>query len=139
MSDGAQRGPDGKWLPGSSASPATQWKPGKSANPGGRYKLKKELIALARESVPDAFAVARQILLNEEAPNRDRLDAGKFLTAYGLGAPPKAIDEETAQRVDEMGALSVEELRALARQSLADDASKAESDADDDDSDGTEH
>lgn len=133
------RNADGKFTPGNAAGAATTFKKGApSPNPGGFRKVRKDLINLARESVPDAFAVAREILLNAEAPNRDRLDAGKFLTAYGLGAPPKNLDEETAQGADEMGKLTVDELRSLARQSLADDASKAEIDADDDASE-TEH
>lgn len=135
------RGPDGKLLPGH-AGPgmATRWKKGESANRGGLRKAKREYVMMARESVPDAFRIAREIMLKEDNPNKDRLDAAKFLTAYGLGAPPKTVDEkEDDDRADEMGELTLSELRALARQSLEDDASKAELDADDDEADEKEH
>ncbi len=112
---------------------------GKSGNPGGFRKVQRDLILLARESVPDAFRVAREILLEVANPNRDRLDAAKFLTSYGLGAPPKIADESPERHVDPVGQLTVDELRSLARQSLADDAAVGAEDASDDDSDETEH
>lgn len=114
---------------------------GNSGNPGGRRKTQMNLILLARKSVPEAFEVARKIMMEadpEKASNRDRLDAAKFLTVYGLGAPPKVIDDREDESADAMGQLSVEDLRALARQSLNDDAGPTD-DAGDDDSDETEH
>ena len=45
-------------------------------NPGGRPKAVRELLDLARESVPDALAFAKKLLANETADDRVRLDAG---------------------------------------------------------------
>lgn len=65
------------------------FKPGQSGNPGGRPKQVKELLDLARGDVPEAFALARKFLRDEEVEDRTRLDAAKFIVSYGLGAPPR--------------------------------------------------
>jgi hypothetical protein len=117
---------------------ATRFKKGKTGNAGGRRKTDWKLIHLARESVPDAFIVARKVMLDEGEVTRERLDAAKFLTAYGLGTPSKVMPEPEGEDVGEaLGELSVDELRSLARQSLEDDA--PEDDAGDDDSDEETH
>lgn len=116
-----------------------RFKKGVSGNPGGRRKQEWKLLELARESVPDAFRVAHKFLMDEGVEPRVRLDAAKFLVAYGVGAPPKITAETEPDVSDEaMSKMSVEELRALARQSLADEPSVNEPD-DSDDSDETEH
>jgi hypothetical protein len=67
------------------------FKPGQSGNPSGRPKQVRELIELARTAVPQAFALAMKLMLNAEADDRVRLEAAKFLTSYGLGAPPRQL------------------------------------------------
>ena len=90
-------------------------------NPGGRPKAVRELLDLARESVPDALAFAKKLLANETADDRVRLDAAKFLTAYGLGAAPKlsASDgsDDAASAENPARPLSTEDLIAIARAS----------------------
>jgi hypothetical protein len=113
-----------------------RWAKGKSANPGGNRKLKHEFMMLARESAPKALERARQILDDDDQEWRAWMDAARFVVSYGFGAPPKItdpVDEKTGP--DPIEELKADELRALARQSLADDAGH---DADDD-SDDTEH
>lgn len=88
-----------------------QFKKGQSGNPGGRPKAVRELLERARKSVPAAFDLAERLLEDEEAEPRVRLDAAKFLTSYGIGAPPKEIDEDdevqTSARVAPEKALAV--------------------------------
>lgn len=87
-------------------------------NPGGRPKAVRELLDLARESVPDALAFAKSLLADDAVDARLRLDAAKFLTAYGLGAAPKlpADADGDADRPTENPArpLSTEDLLAIA-------------------------
>lgn len=116
---------------------ATSWKPGKSGNPGGMPKQVKHLLERARQSVPAALDFADELLKDVTADPRVRLEAAKFLCSYGLGAPPKVLPEDDDKRVSATDELTVEELRALARQSLADDASESEDASDD--ADETEH
>ncbi len=112
----ADRLPDGKWAAGASANPATQWKPGVSPNPAHLRKTRKELVTLARESLPRAFERARQLLEDDQAEWRAWIEAGKFLAAYGMG-PPKPSAEDPAERT--ASPLSIEERRALARTKLS--------------------
>lgn len=116
---------------------ATRFGKGESGNPGGRRKLKRELVLMARDHVPKAIERARQILDDDDAEWRAWMDAAKFVTAYGIGAPPKSETAKDDRPADPSEELEVDELRALARQALADDA--AETDDAGDDSDETEH
>lgn len=85
---------------------------GKSGNPGGRPKAVRELLERARCAVPTALDFAESLLLDEEQDARVRLDAAKFLTAYGLGAPPRELplvddystmtDEELNRRLEQL-------------------------------------
>lgn len=77
----------------------TRWQPGQSGNPAGRPKAVRELLDLARRGVPSAFAFAFKLLQDEREASRDRLEAAKFIVAYGLGAPPK---QPHADELDEM-------------------------------------
>lgn len=75
----------------------TSFKPGQSGNPKGRPKKVLDLLEQARGSVPKALEYANKLLDDEEADAKLRLDAAKFLTSYGIGAPPKStvtIDED---------------------------------------------
>lgn len=76
------------------------WKPGQSGNPGGRPKQVRELLELARTSVPKAFALAKELMADPGEDSRVRLEAAKFLTSYGIGAPPR-------EQLDVTGAIHV--------------------------------
>lgn len=113
----------------------SRWKKGQSGNHGGWSKTTRELKELARSHVAKAFERARQILDDDDAEWRAWMDAGRFVASYGIGAPPKAEVASADELPDDpVTQLDAEELRALARQSLADEAAP---DAGDDDSDDT--
>lgn len=90
--------------------------PGRTLNPGGRPRQVRELLALARQSVPRALALAAEFVENTQLDARVRLDAAKVLLGYGLGSAPKletpADDEELAA----LRAMSDEELERVVRQ-----------------------
>lgn len=98
------------------------WKPGQSGNPGGRPKAVRVLILLARESMPDAIRYADSLFRDENASHKERMDAVRFLAAYGMGAPPKVIDESDEAAADPVDSLTIEELQALARRQLSSEA-----------------
>lgn len=96
---------------------------GTSLNPGGRPKAVRELLAVARESVPEALALANRFVADEEMDARVRLEAAKLLLSYGLGSPPKLddLDEDAASlraRFESMSDddLEQEYLRLLAKE-----------------------
>ncbi len=105
--------PRGSPIPGAIPFPK-----GVSPNPGGRPKIVRELLDLARASVPDAFAFARKVLLDEKEQTRNRLECAKFLVAYGLGAPKKQEDDG-GDEDDLPAGLTLDECRALARRPLS--------------------
>lgn len=83
-----------------------------SGNPGGRPKGVKELLELARSAVPAALALAMKVLGDDEEEARVRLEAAKFLTAYGIGQPPRE------PVVDPYDSLSDDELERQIRAAL---------------------
>lgn len=130
----ADRDENGHMLPGNSVGKSTRFK--SSGNPGGMWKTRREIVTLARDSMPKAIARARQILDDDKAEPRMWLEAGKFVlscSAIGEKPGPKGEEERSGDVLDE---LTPEEVRALARQSLA---AEPDEDAGDDDSDETEH
>ena len=88
---------------------------GVSGNPTGKPKQVRELLEVARRSVPDAFALAEKLMNGAAVEPRVRLEAAKFLTSYGLGAPPKEPlpDQVTTLTDDEL--LAEIDRRASAR------------------------
>lgn len=111
-----------------------QFKPGHSGNPGGRPKQVLKLLRLARKHSRRALLFAVELLENTAEEGRVRLEAAKFITAYGLGAPPKVLEAETsAPRQEAADELTVDELRALARREVA--MERAENEP----PDGTQH
>jgi len=83
--------------------------------------------AIVDEKVVDAWEL-------EVAERGDKwLEASKLLAAYGYGAPPRDLDDDATTRSDPLVGLTIEEARALARQSLRDDAQPADEDNDDED------
>jgi hypothetical protein len=96
--------------------------PGNTVNPGGRPKAVRELLDLARSHVPGSLDLAVKLRDDETEDSRVRLEAAKFLTAYGLGAPPKtAVDpDDGADDAASLDGLSPDEIRQLARKALTD-------------------
>ncbi len=125
MSD--PRAPDGKFLKG------------RSYNPGGKLKRVAECQALALDETPASFRLLIKQRDNENEDSRVRQAAAKLLIAYGIGEPPKEVRVETNGTPDGLDALTVEELRALARQSLADDVPESDDDDGDDSDDEAPH
>jgi hypothetical protein len=128
--------PDGKFAPGKSFNPATQFKPGVSGNPLGVRVERRQIVELARKSMPKAIERARQILDDDTAEPRMWLEAGKFiLSSSGIGESFERKRDKDKPTLLE--ALTVDEIRALARQSLAEEARQdMAADDDDDDDDG---
>lgn len=89
------------------------FKSGVSGNPGGRPKAVRELLERARGSVPEAFDLAERLVRDDAADPRVRLEAAKFLTAYGLGPPPKEAPR------DPFESMTDDELREAAQKALA--------------------
>jgi hypothetical protein len=115
---------------------ATRYPKGVSGNPAHMRKARRELVNLARASVPRALERARQILDDDNAEWRSWMEAAKYITATAaIGNQPGPKDREADERpdMDPLSALTIDEMRALARQSLAElPAGDADDDADDD-------
>src|SRR5688572_2835611 len=99
---------------------ARKWKPGQSGNPGGRPK---SLATVIRERVGnDGSTLAEwfnRVRLGEEPgfSSRERLEAGKWLSAHGFGQPVSTqvnvqANDETTEAAN---ALSSDQLETLAR------------------------
>jgi hypothetical protein len=92
---------------------------GSSGNPGGRPRAVRELIEVARASVPKALALAVQFMDDERVDPRVRLEAAKLITSYGIGTPHKQQDDHDERERQEILAMSDAELEKHARQILA--------------------
>lgn len=133
------RNAHGHFAPGNDIGAETRIKGGTTLNPGGQRKVKRELILMAREHCPKALERARQILNDDTQEWRAWMDAAKFVMSYGIGSPPKMAEEDAEKASnDPVDQLTVAELQALARQSLADEQPESDG-ASDDDSDEVEH
>lgn len=118
----SDNGPDGSTntSPSRTLGAGRPFSPGVSGNPGGRPKAVKELLERARRSVPAAFDLAEKLIADDDADDRVRLDAAKFLASYGLGAPPKSVpDEPSDPAADPLSRLSNEEVAELASKKLS--------------------
>jgi hypothetical protein len=95
---------------------------GTSGNPGGRPKAVRELLEVARSAVPRALAFATKLLDDTKAEARVRLDAAKFVCAYGLGAPPRLPLEDGDDGAEPLRPLfdsaTIQELHFIARGGL---------------------
>lgn len=128
------RGPNGHFVPGNEIGAETRIPKGKTLNPGGRLRRVREIRELALNETEASFRVLFEIRDNTSEDSRARIAACKEIIRYGIG-DPKAVEPEKPSDAD-MGGLTIDELRNLARQSLADE-SEANEDDDADDSDET--
>ena len=62
---------------------------------GGRKKLPDDLKSAFRACGPDALAVLKRILLDEEAKHSDRIRCAEIILDRGFGKPVQAVDLET--------------------------------------------
>lgn len=108
-------------VPGGNTARGRPFPPGVSGNPSGRPKAVRELLELARAEVPASFDLAKKLRDDETQDGRVRLEAAKFLTAYGLGAPPKAAhdDRDGDGEEDPLSKLSDAEIADLASRRLS--------------------
>lgn len=92
---------------------------GSSGNPGGRPRAVRELLEMARASVPKALSLAVAFMDDERIDPRVRLESAKFLASFGLGTPHKqqADHEEDERRM--LAAMTDEEIKNRAREILA--------------------
>lgn len=67
---------------------------------GGRKKLPEELREMCRALAPGAIETAKAIMLDTEAPPRDRLRAAEIILDRGYGKPEQAV---TASATDADG------------------------------------
>lgn len=100
-------------------APKSAFKPGQSGNPGGRPKAVRELLEVARAACPETLAYLVRVRDDEGEETRARLEAGKILLAYGLGAPPKQPE------ADPIESMSDDELVSKVREVLATRADQA--------------
>lgn len=111
-------------------APGRPWPKGQSGNPGGRPKKVSELLEIARAETPANFELAKKLRDDEGLDPKVRLEAVKFLTAYGIGSPPKSgvvVDEDdevqTSAGLDASTALGVLQLvKKRKHETPADDA-----------------
>ncbi len=71
------------------------FKPGQSGNPAGRPKMPKEVKEAFRKATPEAVKILKQILLNPEARDTDRLRAAEIILDRAYGKPAQAVDITT--------------------------------------------
>lgn len=64
---------------------------------GGRKRLPEDLKEAFRAAAPDALAVLKRILLNEEAKDADRIRCAEIILDRGYGKPVQAVDLDTTQ------------------------------------------
>lgn len=94
--------------------------PGTSLNPGGRAKRVKELTEMARREVPAAIEFAARLIADETADVRVRLEAAKFVAAYGLGSPRRLDESDEADGIAErFRSMTDEQLEAVLREEVA--------------------
>lgn len=94
------------------------WKPGQSGNPGGRPKAHAALRQKCRDLDEENIKRLQEIAKNGDT-DAASVAAIKLLLAYGHGAPPaKPLDEDDETAAESQGALTDEQVRALARAKL---------------------
>lgn len=59
---------------------------------GGRPKLPEELKEAFRAAAPEALAVLKKILMDNEAKNADRIRCAEIILDRGYGKPVQAVD-----------------------------------------------
>lgn len=113
----AERGPDGRWLPGVVPKGARPWQPGVSANPGGKGGLYHEMQRLAREFTPEGTRYLIEIASNADEDTRNRIVAMSMLFDRAWGKPkefdPNAEKPAAAVDVSRLTADQRQQLREL--------------------------
>ncbi|MBE6993391.1 MAG: hypothetical protein E7423_01915 [Ruminococcaceae bacterium] len=72
---------------------------------GGRKRMDEDLKAAFRAACPDALRVLKEIMLREDAQDRDRIRAAEIILDRGYGKPVQAVD--LAAQADQQGQVGV--------------------------------
>ena len=115
-----------------------KWLRGVTGNAGGKCKRVTELLEYARSQTLASFEYLAKVRDDASEQTSDRMTAARILVAYGVGGPPKteallAADAESSTVDSTATELTLEEKRALARQSLTQDVDEDASDDEDGD------
>lgn len=76
---------------------------GQSGNRKGRKKIPKDLREAFEAAGMDAFQVLREIMLNPEAADRDRIRAAEIILDRGYGKPVQAVSMEPNEDGEALG------------------------------------
>lgn len=94
------------------------WMKGYSANPGGRQRMDPALKKTIRDMSPKLFRRLRRLAMKADSDHVS-VSAIKLLLAYAWGQPGHQDEPDRPAGANPLDELTVEELRSLARQSLA--------------------
>ena len=76
---------------------------GVSGNAGGRKRMPEDVKEAFKSAGMDAFRVLREILLNTEAADRDRIRAAEIILERGYGKPVQAVSMEPNEDGEALG------------------------------------
>jgi len=92
---------------------------GASGNPGGRPKQVTALLKKFRKEGKPNLAFLISVRDDATHDVRARVKAVELMLAYGLGAPPKTVDQDAQATIQTaLKSLTADELRQLARRPI---------------------